>query len=58
MEYLVRVELLDAVPENEGVKEVGFFGNQNTAGQPASPKCRHTVARLKTIFKKSDKANR
>ncbi len=56
MEYLVRVEWLDAVPENEAVKEVGFFGNQNTVCHPASPKWRHTVDRLKTIFKKWDNA--
>ena len=56
MEYLVRVEWLDTVPENQAVKEVGFFGNQNTVCQPASPKWRHTVDRLKTIFKKWDSA--
>ncbi len=54
MEYLVRVDWLDTVPENRAVKEVGFFGNQNTVCQPASPKWRHTVDRLKTIFKKWD----
>jgi len=51
MEYLVRVEWLDTVPENEAFKEVGFFGNQNTVCQSSSPKWRHTVDRLKTFFK-------
>lgn len=53
-EYLVRVEWLDTLPENEAIKEVGFFGNQNTVCQPASPKWRHTVDRLKTFFKNWD----
>lgn len=53
-EYLVRVAWLDTVPEREARKEVGFFGNQNTVCQPASPKWRHTVDRLKTIFKNWD----
>lgn len=56
MEYLVRVQWLDTVPESEAFKEVGLFGNQNTVCQPTSPKWRHTVDRLKTIFKNWNKA--
>jgi len=56
MEYLVRVQWLDTVPESEAFKEVGLFGNQNTVCQPTSPKWRHTVDRLKTIFTNWNKA--
>lgn len=49
-ESFVRIKWLDTVPENKAVKEVGFFGNQNTVCQPTSPKWRHTVERLKTFF--------
>ena len=50
-EYFVRVHWLDTVPENEAMKEAGFFGNQNTVCQPRTKKWRHTVDRLKTRFK-------
>lgn len=49
-EAFVRVKWLDTVPEAKAVKEVGFFGNQNTVCQPTAPKWRHTVERLKTFF--------
>ncbi|UTH75661.1 endonuclease NucS domain-containing protein [Chromobacterium sp. IIBBL 290-4] len=49
-EYFVRVNWLDAVPENRAVNEVGLFGNQNTVCQPTTPKWRHTVDRLKKFF--------
>lgn len=49
-EYFVRVEWLDAVPEEKAVNEVGLFGNQNTVCQPLTPKWRHTVERLKSYF--------
>ncbi len=51
-EQFVAVEWLQTVPENEAIKGVGFFGNQNTVCQPTSPKWRHTVERLKTHFPK------
>jgi hypothetical protein len=54
VEYYVRVAWLDFVPEEKAFNEVGLFGNQNTVCQPASPKWRHTVERLKTFFKKWD----
>lgn len=54
-EYFVRVEWLDTLPESKAVKEVGLFGNQNTVCQPTTPKWRHTVERLKEVFKNWDK---
>jgi hypothetical protein len=49
-EYFVRVKWLNAVPTNQAINEVGLFGNQNTVCQPTTPKWRHTVERLKTVF--------
>ena len=49
-EYFVRVQWLDTVPAAKAVNEVGLFGNQNTVCQPLTPKWRHTVERLKTVF--------
>lgn len=51
-EYFVRVRWLDSRPAKEAFKEVGLFGNQNTVCQPSTPKWRHTVDRLKTVFTK------
>lgn len=53
-EYFVRVSWLDTVPEDKPVKELGFFGNQNTVCQPVTPLWRHTVERLKVHFPKWD----
>lgn len=50
-EYFVRVRWLDAVDANHAFYEVGLFGNQNTVCQPTTPKWRHTVERLKTVFR-------
>jgi hypothetical protein len=49
-EYFVRVKWLDDVSANQAISEVGLFGNQNTVCQPLTPKWRHTVERLKTVF--------
>lgn len=49
-EYFVRVRWLDAVPLTQAVREVGFFGNQNTLCQPVTPNWRATVERLKVRF--------
>lgn len=51
-EYFVRVQWLDTVDESKAFYEVGLFGNQNTVCQPTTPKWRHTVERLKTVFPK------
>ncbi len=53
-EYFVKVDWLDTVPETQAFNEVGLFGNQNTVCQPVTPKWRHTVDRLKTVFKNFD----
>lgn len=55
-EYFVRVHWLNTVPLDKAVYEVGLFGNQNTVAQPASPKWRHTVDRLKQAFPQWDAA--
>ena len=49
-ERFVRVKWLDTVQANKAFNEVGLFGNQNTVCQPTTPKWRHTVERLKTVF--------
>lgn len=53
-EYFVPVEWLDTVPVDQGVQEVGLFGNQNTVCKPTTPKWRHTIERLKLRFPKFD----
>lgn len=53
-EYFVRVEWLDTVAEAQAFREIGLFGNQNTVCQPTTPKWRHTVDRLKTVFRNWD----
>jgi hypothetical protein len=55
-EYVVPVKWLDKVGSlGEAFNEVGLFGNQNTVCQPTTPKWRHTVERLKTVFRNWDK---
>lgn len=49
-EYFVPVQWLYSVPLSEAVKEIGFFGNQNTICRPTTPKWRWTVERLKERF--------
>lgn len=46
-DYLVRVDWTKTV-NPKGVREKGFFGNQNSVARPVSPKWKHTVERLKT----------
>jgi uncharacterized protein YeaO (DUF488 family) len=50
-EYFVGVEWLDTVPEQKAFNEIGLFGNQNTVCQPRTPKWRHTIDRLKKVFR-------
>ena len=50
-EYFVRVRWLDTVDAEHAFNEVGLFGLQHTVCQPRTPKWRHTVERLKTVFK-------
>lgn len=49
-EHFVHVKWLDTVDASRAFNEVGLFGNQNTVCQPTTPKWRHTVDRLKTVF--------
>lgn len=37
-EYIVKVNWIKTVPEDKAVKELGFFGNQNTVCRPTSEK--------------------
>ena len=48
--YFVRIQWLATKQEAEAVRELGFFGNQNTVCRPRALKWRHTVERLKTHF--------
>jgi hypothetical protein len=50
IEYFVPVNWVHTVPLNLAVKELGLFGNQNTACRPKTPKWRHTVERLKALW--------
>jgi hypothetical protein len=49
-EYLVPIKWLQTVPLEKAVKEIGFFGNQNSVCKPTTPKWRATVERLKERF--------
>jgi hypothetical protein len=49
-EYFVPIQWLQTVPLERAVKEIGFFGNQNTVCKPTTPKWRATIERLKDRF--------
>ena len=49
-EYFVPVHWLNSLLLDNAIKEVGFFGNQNTICRPTTPKWRWTVDRLKERF--------
>ena len=49
-EYVVPVKWNHTVPENRAVKEVGFFGNQNSVCRPTASKWTFTIDRLKKIW--------
>ena len=49
-EYVVQVNWLKTVDINNSVKEVGFFGNQNSVCRPLTEKWVYTVERLKKIW--------
>jgi hypothetical protein len=46
--WFVPVKWTHTVPEKEAVREVGFFGNQNSVTKPKSEKWEHTVRTLKS----------
>ena len=52
-EYFVKVRWLKAVELHEAVKELGFFGNQNTVARPRAQSWNFTVERLKTVWQVS-----
>lgn len=49
-EHFVRVRWLDTLPRDQAFHETGLFGQQNSVCKPASPRWRHTVERLKSVF--------
>ena len=49
-EYFVPIKWLQTVPLEKAVREIGFFGNQNTVCKPTAPKWRSTVEKLKEKF--------
>lgn len=49
-EYVVQVDWIKTIPESQAVKELGFFGNQNSVCRPRDQKWVYTVDRLKTIW--------
>lgn len=48
--WFVGVDWLHAIPLSKAVKEVGFFGNQNSVAKPKSERWEHTVYRLKQLW--------
>lgn len=50
MEYFVPVRWIATVPEDEAIREPGFFGNQNSVAKPTVASWPDTVARLKSAF--------
>ncbi len=53
-EYIVKVDWIKTVDENNAVKEPGFFGNQNSVCQPHNSKWEYTLNRLKKIWNITD----
>ncbi len=49
-EYIVKVDWIKTVDIKNAVKEIGFFGNQNTACRPANDKWLFTIERLKKAW--------
>ena len=49
-EQVVRVKWIKTVPADKAVREVGFFGNQNTVCRPRTEKWEYTVERLKAVW--------
>ena len=50
-EYMVGIEWLHTVSIEEAVRQVGFFGNQNSVCRPRVSKWSHTVNVLKSRWK-------
>ena len=52
-EHIVGVKWTKTVDLHEAVKEMGFFGNQNTVARPRAQSWHFTVERLKTLWQMS-----
>lgn len=50
-EYVVKVEWIKAVQTSDAIKELGFFGNQNSVCRPTTEKWEFTIERLKKAWK-------
>jgi hypothetical protein len=50
-ELMVGIEWLHTVLTDEAVRQVGFFGNQNSVCRPQIAKWRHAVNTLKSKWK-------
>jgi hypothetical protein len=48
--WFVPVRWVATVPLHQAIREVGFFGNQNSVAKPKSDKWEHTVSTLKEKF--------
>lgn len=53
-EYIVKVDWIKTVPEEKAIKELGFFGNQNSVCRPHNEKWEFTIERLKKYWKIDD----
>ena len=49
-EFVVKVKWIKTVPTSTAVKELGFFGNQNSVCRPVSEKWDFTIRRLKKCW--------
>ena len=49
-EYVVKVEWINTVAASKAVKEIGFFGNQNSVCRPTAEKWVFTIDRLKKCW--------
>ena len=49
-EFIVPVQWIKTVRRNEAVRELGFFGNQNSVCRPSTEKWLFTVERLKKLW--------
>ena len=53
-EYIVKVDWIKTVPESKAIKELGFFGNQNSVCRPHNDKWEFTIERLKKYWSIDD----
>ena len=49
-EYVVKIDWIKTVPKSKAIKELGFFGNQNTVCRPTTDKWDFTIQRLKKYW--------